>query len=81
MKAIDLNAINVSDWRTEPGSLENLNAKLKSPLKIVPTAEHGGDTHFDGHRVALSKGGEPMAIEYELLNIHCLVSPKIVLRK
>jgi hypothetical protein len=70
--------INTDGWRTEPGNLDDLNAKQGNKLSIEPTGEPGFDTHIDGPRVArCPKTGEVVAVEEEGLHTHCRVSPKL----
>ena len=77
----DVRSVNVDGWKIEPGSLDKWNAKQEPKFEIASTGGDVAGTHFDGPRVALSKGGKVVAIECESLNTFCLVSPKVLRRK
>jgi hypothetical protein len=52
-------------WKIVPGSLDEWNAKHKPPLRIEQTWRLEKVAQREAHRVALSKTGKTVAIEYE----------------
>jgi hypothetical protein len=77
-----MNAGDLREWEFIAGTLDEWNAKQDPMFRIDQTCRITGvGAHLDGPRVALSKTGEPVAIEFESLSSTvCFVFPKALRR-